>query len=228
MPARFSVPARRPRSCPPPRSSGTISIPAARTSAPTPCGPPSLCADRRHEIGAERSRIERNLARRLHRVAMKERALGMGECRGLGHRLDHAGLVVGEHQRDQRRPRIPRSCVRAPRDRRCRRASPGCAMLRVRLPAPNHARRAETSTRRAGKPPSARWIGLGAAAGEDHRRSGAAPTSAATWDARLLRRSRLAARPQRCTEEGLPQCASAAAIAAAASGRSGAVAFQSR
>ena len=37
-----------------------------------------------------------------------------------------------------------------------------------------------------------------------------------------------ARRPQRCTEEGLPQWASAAVIAAAASGRSGAVAFQSR
>ena len=57
--------------------------------------------------------------------------------------------------------------------------------------------------------------------------SGAAPTSAAT---ELRARSTLwrAARPQRCTDEGLPQRASAAATAAAAAGRNGAVAFQSR
>ena len=47
MPATFSVPARRPRSWPPPRcSGGERRARRARTSAPTPCGPPSLCADR--------------------------------------------------------------------------------------------------------------------------------------------------------------------------------------
>jgi hypothetical protein len=57
--------------------------------------------------------------------------------------------------------------------------------------------------------------------------SGAAPTRAATA-ARASSTIRRPARPQRCTEEGLPQWLSAAVIAAAASGRSGAVAFQSR
>ena len=37
-----------------------------------------------------------------------------------------------------------------------------------------------------------------------------------------------AARPSACTDEGLPTTSSAAAMAARASGRSGAVAFQSR
>src|SRR5581483_10793749 len=46
MPARFSLPARRPRSCPPPRNSGASSMPSAMARAPTPIGPPSLCADK--------------------------------------------------------------------------------------------------------------------------------------------------------------------------------------
>ena len=56
---------------------------------------------------------------------------------------------------------------------------------------------------------------------------GSAPTSAATCS-RASSIRRRAARPSAWTEEGLPQTSSAATIAARASGRSGAVAFQSR
>ncbi len=44
MPGTFSVPARRPRSCPPPRTTGDNATPSRMYSAPTPLGPPNLCA----------------------------------------------------------------------------------------------------------------------------------------------------------------------------------------
>ena len=37
----------------------------------------------------------------LSGIAMDDCASRMCQARGLGHRLDRAGLVVGEHQRDQ-------------------------------------------------------------------------------------------------------------------------------
>ena len=70
-------------------------------------------------------------------------------------------------------------------------------------------------------------VGLGAAAGEDDARGRRADQRRDRRRGRARSAAR-AARPQRCTEDGLPHGASAAATAAAASGRSGAVAFQSR
>ena len=46
MPGTFSVPARRRRSCPLPLMSGSTVTPSRNTSAPTPVGPPILCAAR--------------------------------------------------------------------------------------------------------------------------------------------------------------------------------------
>src|SRR3954447_10069287 len=47
IPATFSVPARRLSSCPPPRSKGSSpATPSSTTSAPTPLGPPILCAEK--------------------------------------------------------------------------------------------------------------------------------------------------------------------------------------
>ncbi len=45
MPATFSVPARAPRSWPPPLICGSSARPSRLISAPTPCGPPILCDD---------------------------------------------------------------------------------------------------------------------------------------------------------------------------------------
>ena len=45
MPATFSVPARRLRSCPPPSICGRSRTPERTTRQPTPLGPCSLCAD---------------------------------------------------------------------------------------------------------------------------------------------------------------------------------------
>ncbi len=60
------------------------------------------------QIGADRGDVERHLAGGLHRVAVKEGALRMRQRRDLRDRLDDAGLVVGEHNRNQRRPRVSR------------------------------------------------------------------------------------------------------------------------
>ena len=42
----FSVPDLRPISCPPPLICAAIFVPAGKISAPTPFGPPNLCADK--------------------------------------------------------------------------------------------------------------------------------------------------------------------------------------
>ena len=84
-------------------------------SAPNP-GTADLVGRKRHQIGAQRGDVAGDTARRLNRIDMDEPARGMHLRGGLRHRLDHAGLVVGEHQRDQRpdRPAIAaRSAVRS-------------------------------------------------------------------------------------------------------------------
>ena len=45
IPATWVVPDRRPSSCPPPGNSARSGVPDRTTSAPTPLGPPNLCAD---------------------------------------------------------------------------------------------------------------------------------------------------------------------------------------
>ncbi len=85
---------------------------------------------------------------------------------------------------------------------------------------------AETRTRSRPQPRSARWFASVPPLTKTTS-SGDAATSAAI-SARADSITSRAIRPRRCTEEGLPQHPSAVLIAAAAAGRSGAVAFQSR
>ena len=59
-----------------------------------------------YQIGADRRRVERNPAGRLHRVAMKQRAVPPRDAGDIGDRLYDAGLVVGEHDRNQRGARV--------------------------------------------------------------------------------------------------------------------------
>ncbi len=78
------------------------------------------------EIDAERRHIDRDPARapapRRNGASAPWR---MGDLGRFRDRLDDAGLVVGQHDRDQRRPRDPPPAARpAPRDRRCPRESP--------------------------------------------------------------------------------------------------------
>src|SRR5690606_31420011 len=49
-----------------------------------------------------------DLAQRLDRIAVDQPADGMDDLSGLGHRLDHTGLVVDEHEGDDWLPAIRR------------------------------------------------------------------------------------------------------------------------
>ena len=121
MPATFSVPARRPSSWPPPRSSGSSPCrPSASTSAPTPLGPPILCADSVSRSAPSRSDIERDFAERLDRIDMQQAARLMDDLGRFSDRLDRAGLVVGQHDRDQRRRAAVEQRAQMHRDRRRR------------------------------------------------------------------------------------------------------------
>ena len=53
-------------------------------------------------IGAERGDVDGYTPGRLDRVGMDQRPGRAGELRHLGDRLDHAGLVIRDHDRDQR------------------------------------------------------------------------------------------------------------------------------
>ena len=104
IPATFSVPARRPSSWPPPRSSGSKSghslgqnqrADALRTA--------DLVRRKRHQIGSHRIDIERYFSERLDRIDMQQSAGGMDDLGDLGDRLHRPGFVVGQHHRHQRR-----------------------------------------------------------------------------------------------------------------------------
>ena len=60
MPATFSVPARRPRSCPPPAMSGASGRSRRRDQRAHALRPADLVRRERHQIGAERAHIDRH------------------------------------------------------------------------------------------------------------------------------------------------------------------------
>ena len=72
--------------------------------------PADLVRGQRHQVGTERLEIAGNPAWPLHRIDMQKAARRMNEFGRLRHRLNDAGLVVGEHDRNQR-PR--RACETA-------------------------------------------------------------------------------------------------------------------
>ena len=103
IPATFSVPARRLNSCPPPRRRGSSPLnPSARTNAPTPLGPPILCADNGEKVGAQFRHIERYFAEGLDRIDVQETARCVNDLGRFRDRLDRAGFVIGQHDRHQR------------------------------------------------------------------------------------------------------------------------------
>ena len=227
MPGRFSLPARRPRSWPPPRISAVGSALPVTTSAPIPGGPPSLCAERLIRSAPISADRERQLAGALHRVAMEEGAMGMRERGDFGDRLNDPGLVVGEHDRHDRRARVGGELPVEPGQ-----IDDPLAVDRDPFGArhgPQHRAVLDRGDEDALAPGAEQrqMVGFGAAADEDDPLGRRADQRRHRF-ARARSTPCRAARPQRCTEEALPQRASAAVTAAPASGRSGAVAFQSR
>ena len=104
-----SVPGRSPRSWPPPANSGTSRTPRRTYSAPMPFGPYSLCADRliRSTPSAATSRGICPAAWAAS-VCRMNAALA-AEHRDFRKRLEHADLVVGGHDRDERGVRPQRA-----------------------------------------------------------------------------------------------------------------------
>ena len=104
IPATFSVPARRPSSCPPPRSSGSSPCtPSATTSAPTPLGPPILCAESVTR-SARSALISNGIFPSAWIASTCSRPPASCTMSATSRdRLNRAGLVVGQHHRHQRR-----------------------------------------------------------------------------------------------------------------------------
>ncbi len=63
--------------------------------------PAHLVRRQGHQIDVQRCDIDGSAARRLRRVAVQQAAMGMNDPCCLGDRLDHPGLVIGQHDRDQ-------------------------------------------------------------------------------------------------------------------------------
>ncbi len=97
------MPARRPRSCPPPANiaaigSGGIEDEGARARRA------AELVGRQGEGGdAKRADIEGDPARRLYRIGVDDGAEAAGDAAHLGDRLDDARFVVGEHHGDEGR-----------------------------------------------------------------------------------------------------------------------------
>ena len=102
-PATFSVPARRCRSCEPPWSCGSMCVPRRTKSAPTPCGPPSLWAERLTRSACQASTSIGACAANWTASTWKRRRMPAHDLPDLGDRLDRADLVVGGHDADERR-----------------------------------------------------------------------------------------------------------------------------
>ena len=72
-----------------------------------------LVAGEAEQVAAQRLHIQRQLARALDRIRVEERARRVGRIGQHAHRLDHAGLVVGEHDADELRRGPQRRLQRA-------------------------------------------------------------------------------------------------------------------
>ena len=167
MPGRLGVPARRRPSCPPPRCSRRAAPgPARSTSAPTPGGPPSLCADRLTRSAPSSARVQGSLPNAWAASQCSSAAGRVHEPGDLGDRLHHAGLVVGQHHRDEAGPLVAPSRSRQRRqvDHAVGRR-PGCGVRRHGLEHAGMLGRADQLG--AGKAQERQVVGLGAAAGED-------------------------------------------------------------
>ena len=186
MPATFSVPARRLRSCLPPLKNGRQPDAALHPQRPDAFRAVELVRRHRQQIDAELPDVHRYLARALHGIGVKQRPVSMGDGGELGDRLDRADLVVGVHHRHEGRvvghglaqpvgrhdpARVERQEGRFP------------SALRQRLEGVEHglvldARRDEVPAagnfERFGGAANGEIVGFGAAAGEDDfRRFGA-------------------------------------------------------
>ena len=175
-------------------------------------GTADLVRRQRHKIGSQFLDIKWYFSKRLDRVDMQQAPGCMDDLSGFSDRLDRAGLVIGGHDRDQRR--------RAVRELRAqiveidspseRHADPADHSGGNRPPASTEACSiAEISSRCTGAPPARRTPGPSASTlasvPPDVKTTlrGSAPTAAATA-ARASSTRRRAWRPSAWTDDGLP------------------------
>ena len=211
-PDTFSVPERRPNSCPPPTSIGAIGTPGERRER-RPLWGRRICAPRakadRRPARARRAAASWAPARRRCERARRARA----RCGELGDRLHRSDFVVRVHDRSEQ-PWTRAGRQRTPPDRRARRvdrqatvtSQPSLAQALERVQAPRDAR--SRSQRTCAGRPSAR------AAPSSARLSASvplpvnvislrdAPRTAATRS-RASSSSARARRPSACSELGL-------------------------
>ena len=202
IPIKFSVPARRPISCPPPRICGATSKPRRSTKAPIPFGPPSLWALTKPIWQPSQLNAMGSLPKACVR---SETAIPSGRS---------CTIPVSEFA----------SCS-ADRPGSGTATPPAASTARSGA---HQARTASCSTSAQTNPRPAQAKPAASVAPEVKMMSApSAPKAAAIWP-RAFSRKAFAARPSACTEDGFPTTSIAAIIAARASGRKGAVAFQSR
>ena len=66
-----------------------------------PLRPAELVCRQAHEIDPELGHVDGDLACGLHRVGVNERAVGVRHLGDARHRLNNAGFVVGQHDRNE-------------------------------------------------------------------------------------------------------------------------------
>ena len=218
------APARRRRSA----AAIAADAPAPAAARPPPSGRPACattapgCPRRGRQ---DRPPCARPPAPHRHAARAPWRAAQRGR---LGDRLQRAGLVVGQHQADQRRrarrPAEPASASRSATPSRSTgsTAAPGAAARTASCSVAPTMTMPASGAQRVDR----QRVRLGAAGGE-HQVGWPAAEARRQRFARVLQ-TRRAARPAACTEDGLPVTSSAAGTAARASGRSGSVALASR
>ena len=214
--ATFSVPARRFRSCPPPRTnlSSMFASRARSARAPTPLGPPILWAEKNSASASRASARQSMRPAPCTASQTSNAAVGVDQRGGLAHGLHGAGLVVGGLKRqhdaglagarqhggkrveiDDRRPRRAERC--APD----RRESDG---LRARRRARPRSRTARSSGRSPGRTNEGVSTRLAASVPPDVNVTppGATPASAAT----RARAASISARARRLRREWRRDC----------------------
>jgi len=172
----------------------------------------------RERVDVEGARVHGDLPRRLHRIAMDEGASLPRDAHEVLHGLHDSGLVVGEHQRHDRRAVVHLAAqvieVQAAVHADARRLD-GHALLGERLGGVHHRvvldRRidhlAPGLAGRRGRSPQRHVVGLGAAAGEDDLAGGPADEARHLLAGGVHRGARLLPEPvqARRVAEALPQ-----------------------
>ena len=193
-PTTFSVPARRPAPGRRRAAAAPAVTPSARINAPTPLGPPILCAETVNKIRPQCIDIERYFSERLDRVDMQQPAGRMDDARPLPR--------PAESPRSRCWPASPRPAPAArlparPQPRRDRARRTGhrdgtiASAETARPPAPRRARSPRPAAARPGpgraEPGRQRQrVGLGSAGREDHIPRGEPPRRRAIARPRVL------------------------------------------